>query len=137
MTSLMVKGPPPGSVSAGGQPLDQGASTAHRTAPLTETVSPSAVLSTQILRDPAVVAKLPPLLPPGQQTESQLGDNLRSPQVRQALSTLHSAIAGSSFNSVLVNFSLSTTSQKVQDAMNGGDMVLAFLEAVNDSVEKK
>ena len=81
--------------------------------------------------------KLLPLLPAGQQTEEQLIDNLRSPQVRQALGSLQSAIAGDSFNSVLANFQLDTSSARVQEAMNSGNMILAFLESVIDSVERK
>ncbi|GMI29908.1 hypothetical protein TeGR_g1073, partial [Tetraparma gracilis] len=114
----------------------QGGAGATQMTPLTETVTADAVLESQILDDPAVVAKLLPLLPAGQQTEAALRDNLRSPQVRQALGSLQSALAGDSFNSVLANFQLDTQSERVQQAMIQGNAILAFLESVIDSVEK-
>jgi hypothetical protein len=114
----------------------QGGAGAAQMTPLTETVTADAVLESQILDDPAVVAKLLPLLPAGQQTEAALRDNLRSPQVRQALGSLQSALAGDSFNSVLANFQLDTQSERVQQAMIQGNAILAFLESVIDSVEK-
>jgi len=68
------------------------------------------------LEDPDVVAKLVALIPEGQQTKEMLAENLRSPQVRQALGSAQSAIAGDSFNDVLANFQLDATSEKVQEA---------------------
>jgi len=116
--------------------LAQGGAGAAQT-PLTDTVTADGVLETQILEDPDVVAKLVALLPAGQQTKEMLVENLRSPQVRQALGSLQSAIAGDSFNDVLANFQLDTTSEKVQEAMRQGNMILAFLESVMESVARK
>ena len=66
------------------------------------------------LEDPDVVAKLVALIPEGQQTKEMLVENLRSPQVRQALGSVQSSIA--SFNDALANFQLDATSEKVQEA---------------------
>jgi hypothetical protein len=130
----MLQGPLQGALAG---VAAQQANTEAEMTPLTETVSADAVMESQILSDPDVVAKLLPLLPAGQQTQEQLVENLRSPQVRQALGSLQSAIAGDNFNSVLANFQLDTSSPRVQEAMNSGNMILAFLESVIDSVERK
>ncbi len=102
---------------------------------LTDVVTPGDVLDSSIMSDPAVVARLTALLPPNQRTEEGLRENLRSPQVRQALTSLQSAIAGDSFNEVLANFNLDASGQAASEALQRGDMILAFLEAVKKSVE--
>ena len=77
------------------------------------------------------------MLSEGQQTKEKLVENLRSPQIRQALGSLPSAIAGDWFNDVLANFQLDTASEKVQEAIRLGNMILAFLESVMESVARK
>jgi len=98
--------------------------------PLTEVLEPGNVIETGILDDDEACGKLLPLLPAGQQTKEFLAENIRSPQVRQALASLQSAVAGDSFNSVIANFDLDTSSEEVREAMNRGDGVAAFLEAI-------
>lgn len=66
-----------------------------------------------------------------------LSQNIRSPQVRQALASLQSAIAGDSFNSVIANFNLDTSDAAVMEAMNRGDGIAAFLEAIMKKNEDK
>lgn len=70
---------------------------------LEDTVTAERVMATGILEDPAVRAALIPLLPAGQTQDGLLESNLRSPQLRQAMAQLTSALASENYNSVMAN----------------------------------
>jgi hypothetical protein len=91
---------------------------------LTDVVTAEAVNESGILSNPRVVAELSQHLPEGQQLE----ENLRSPQMRQALGTLTEALQSDSYNSVLANFSIRPEAGSTQLAQ--GDSVGAFLTSL-------
>mmetsp|Transcript_55460 Transcript_55460/g.82172 ORF Transcript_55460/g.82172 Transcript_55460/m.82172 type:complete len:443 (-) Transcript_55460:192-1520(-) len=104
--------------------------------PLTEIASASAVESSGILSDPAVRSKLIELLPENQRNDSDLEENLRSPQVQQALKSLTSALSGEgSFNEVILNFQMNP--EDGTKALLEGNPIQAFLDCLVKSVEKK
>merc|ERR1712238_308180 len=78
--------------------------------PLDQIATPEAVLSSGLLEDPEVKARLIELLPDGQRSEERLMENLRSPQVVQCLKSLTGAICddggGEALGSILANFQL-------------------------------
>lgn len=113
--------------------------------PLAELASPDNVLESGILDNGAFKEKLLELLPEGQRTDAMLMENLRSPQVSQTLTSLTSAlmpdgkIAGpdvaESFASIVANFNLDP--KDGSRAMNNGNPIQAFLDAVLASVERE
>eukprot|EP00579_Thalassiosira_antarctica_P002172 CAMPEP_0201865540 /NCGR_PEP_ID=MMETSP0902-20130614/384_1 /ASSEMBLY_ACC=CAM_ASM_000551 /TAXON_ID=420261 /ORGANISM="Thalassiosira antarctica, Strain CCMP982" /LENGTH=452 /DNA_ID=CAMNT_0048390305 /DNA_START=65 /DNA_END=1423 /DNA_ORIENTATION=+ len=114
------------------------AATATAGPPLSELASSSIISESGILNDPSMVARLIALLPEGQRTESQLRENIRSPQVAQCLQRLTSALAeegASSFNSIIANFQLDPSDGA--EAMAGGNPIEAFLNCLLKDVERK
>mmetsp|Transcript_26183 Transcript_26183/g.47183 ORF Transcript_26183/g.47183 Transcript_26183/m.47183 type:complete len:290 (-) Transcript_26183:139-1008(-) len=114
------------------------AATATAGPPLSELASSSIINESGILNDPSMVARLIALLPEGQRTESQLRENIRSPQVAQCLQRLTSALAeegASSFNSIIANFQLDPSDGA--EAMAGGNPIEAFLNCLLKDVERK
>jgi len=88
-----------------------------------------------VLNDPAVRERLTAALPEGQRGDNDLEENLRSPQVRQALRTLTGLVAGDSFNSVIANFQLDE--RDGAEAMAAGNPIRAFLDCVVASVKRE
>lgn len=86
---------------------------------------------------PESVAALLPLLPPGQQTEADLWDILRSPQLRQAGMTLTGALDGGAgnMNAVFANFGLRP--QDGDAALVAGDPVGAMMAAIQARAERE
>ena len=73
-----------------------------------------------MLDDPAVQARLLPLLPEEQRTAGELRSLVRSPQFQQALGSLSSALHNpDNFNSVFANFGLDPADGA--QALAGGD----------------
>jgi len=105
--------------------------------PLSELAQGNIIDESGILGDPSTVERLVALLPEGQRTESNLRENIRSPQVAQCLQRLTSALAddGSSFNSIIANFQLNPADGAT--AMAGGNPIEAFLNCLLKDVEKK
>lgn len=129
-------------------PLASGnsATTAAATAPpLQEIVSADLVEASGILNDPAVRQRLIDLLPEQQRTEEDLRQNLRSPQVQQALQSLSAAISPNSnnntahdltaFHNVIVNFSMNPDDGAI--ALANGDPIQAFLDCLLASVQRE
>ena len=108
--------------------------TAVASAPLTEVASADNVREFGILDDSSVKEKLIQLLPEGQQNEESLMENLNSPQVRSALSSLTSALVTSpdSFHSMIMNFQL-----RPEDASLSSNPIQAFLECLLAQVERE
>lgn len=105
--------------------------------PLSELASDAVLDASEILDDPAAVERLVALLPEGQRTESQLRENIRSPQVAQCLQRLTSALAEEegSFNSIIANFQLNPADGAA--AMAAGNPIEAFLNCLLKDVERK
>lgn len=104
--------------------------------PLSELASTAIIEESGILSDPATVARLVALLPEGQQTESQLRENIRSPQVAQCLQRLTAALTeegAEGFNSIIANFQLNPS----DGAQSGGNPIEAFLQCLLKDVERK
>lgn len=108
--------------------------------PLNELVTADAV--TAILEsDESVKQRLIALLPEGQQTEENLAENLRSPQVRQTLRTLTQVLMPdengdlSGYASVVANFNLDP--EDGQQSLASGNPIQAFLDCIIKSVEKE
>lgn len=83
-----------------------------------------------ILMDQDVQNELVPLLPESQQTLQELEQTLRSPQLRQGIASLGSALHTGNFNAIMSNFGLDHMAGANQLAM--GDAVGAFLAAIQD-----
>ncbi|KAL7527635.1 hypothetical protein ACHAXR_002055 [Thalassiosira sp. AJA248-18] len=131
MAGLATASPPSAAASA----------TAAAGPPLSELASTDIIDESGILNDPATVERLVALLPEGQRTESQLRENIRSPQVAQCLQRLTSALVddgdggGGSFNSIIANFQLDPVDGAA--AMAGGNPIEAFLNCLLKDVERK
>lgn len=102
--------------------------------PLSELVSTDIIEESGILSDPSTVARLVALLPEGQRTESQLRENIHSPQVAQCLQRLTAALAEGpeSFNSIIANFQLNPS-----DGAQSGNPIEQFLHCLLKDVERK
>lgn len=128
MAGLATHSPPPVAV-------------ANSTPPLHELTTSDAIDESGILDDPAAVARLTALLPEGQRTEESLRENLRSPQVQQALQALTSALVGdgvaasSEFPSVVANFSMDAADGAA--ALREGNPIQAFLDCLLRKVERE
>lgn len=118
----------------------------HPTPPLTELATSDAVEESGILEDKDVVARLMEYLPEGQRTEEMLRENLRSPQVQQALHSLTMALVGDSsddgeggsmesYHSIIANFQLDAEDGAA--AMASGNPIQAFLDCLLANMEKK
>ncbi len=133
-------------------PLAAGGSTAGaRVPPLQEIVTADSVEASGILKDPAVRQRLIDLLPEHQRTEEDLRQNLRSPQVQQALQSLSAAISPNNnnnndnnniiphdltaFHNVIINFSMNPDDGAV--ALANGDPIQAFLDCLLASVQRE
>lgn len=81
-----------------------------------------------VLDDPACVAALLPHLPEGSQTPTELRATLRSPQLRQSIGSLVSALQTGNFNAVMANFGLDPAAGAAKLAF--GDGVGALLAAI-------
>ncbi|KAG7393087.1 hypothetical protein PHYPSEUDO_012422 [Phytophthora pseudosyringae] len=81
-----------------------------------------------ILDDPACVEALLPHLPEGSQTPAELRATLRSPQLRQSIGSLVSALQTGNFNAVMANFGLDPAAGAGKLAF--GDGVGALLAAI-------
>lgn len=95
---------------------------------LAHVLTPEAILGSGILDDPAVAHELAQQLPEGQQAEHFLEENIRSPQLRQALGTLTDVLQSDNYNSVLANLGVNPEPGAAQLAQ--GDPVGAFLTSV-------
>jgi len=105
--------------------------------PLEQIITPETVLSSGLLDNPEVKARLIQFLPEDQRSEERLMENLRSPQVVQCLKSLTGAICddGDALGSILANFQLSPEDGAA--AMNRGNPIQAFLDCVLKSVERE
>ncbi|KAG1709695.1 hypothetical protein DVH05_020348 [Phytophthora capsici] len=81
-----------------------------------------------ILDDPAAVEALVQHLPEGSQTPDELRATLRSPQLRQSIGSLVSALQTGNFNAVMANFGLDPSAGAAKLAF--GDGVGALLAAI-------
>lgn len=114
----------------------------HPTPPLTELVTSEAISESRILENPEAVARLLDFLPEDQRTEEMLRENLRSPQVQQALHNLTLALAGDesggasidSYRSIIANFQLNAEDGAA--AMASGNPIQAFLDCLTASVTR-
>ncbi|KAE8985107.1 hypothetical protein PF010_g21176 [Phytophthora fragariae] len=93
---------------------------------LTKLLSANNVAS--ILDDPTCVEALTPHLPEGSQTPAELRATLRSPQLRQSIGSLVSALQTGNFNAVMANFGLDPSAGAAKLAY--GDGVGALLAAI-------
>mmetsp|Transcript_7983 Transcript_7983/g.15919 ORF Transcript_7983/g.15919 Transcript_7983/m.15919 type:complete len:398 (+) Transcript_7983:54-1247(+) len=123
---------PPASAAPGGitlSDLQAAMSGAAQPPPsLSHYVTPEEVERQGLLSDPSRVAKLLPLLPPGQRDVDSLRLALRTPQVLSALSSLTEAIDGPDFGSVLANFDLEMGEEERRQVEQGKG-VEAFIRA--------
>jgi len=108
-----------------------------RAPPLNEIATADTVEASGVLNDPLVRHRLIELLPENQRTEEDLRQNLRSPQVQQALQNLTAAFAEDSaaFHDVIVNFSMKPDDGAV--ALANGDPIQAFLDCLLASVQRE
>ncbi|KAL3658775.1 hypothetical protein V7S43_016144 [Phytophthora oleae] len=81
-----------------------------------------------ILDDPSAVEALVQHLPEGSQTPAELRATLRSPQLRQSIGSLVSALQTGNFNAVMANFGLDPSAGSAKLAF--GDGVGALLAAI-------
>lgn len=128
MATLATTSPPSSTAAQPGPPLEQ-------------IVTPETVISSGLLEDPDVKARLINFLPEDQRSEDRLMENLRSPQVVQCLKSLTGAICdegdggGGALGSILANFQLSPEDGAAAMAM--GNPIQAFLDCVLKSVERE
>merc|ERR1712087_518664 len=114
----------------------------HPTPPLTELATSEAISESGILENAEAVARLLEFLPEDQRTEEMLRENLRSPQVQQALHNLTLALAGDesggasmeSYHSIIANFQLNAEDGAA--AMASGNPIQAFLDCLVASVKR-
>ena len=118
------------------------------TPPLTELASNDSINESGILENPEVVSHLMQYLPENQRTEEMLRENLRSPQVHQALHSLTLALVGESgdegegdggnnmdsYHSIIANFQLNAEDGAA--AMASGNPIQAFLDCLVASVKR-
>ncbi|CAI5709886.1 unnamed protein product [Hyaloperonospora brassicae] len=81
-----------------------------------------------VLSDPACVETLLPHLPEGSQTLAELRTTLRSPQLRQSIGSLVSALRNGNFDAITANFGLDPAAGAAKLAF--GDGVGALLAAI-------
>ncbi|OWY97004.1 Proteasomal ubiquitin receptor ADRM1, partial [Phytophthora megakarya] len=102
-------------------------------------VSLSKLLSAEnmsiILDDPACVEALVQHLPEGSQTPAELRATLRSPQLRQSIGSLVSALQTGNFNAVMANFGLDPSAGAAKLAF--GDGVGALLAAIQACADQQ
>lgn len=105
--------------------------------PLNELATSDFIDESGILENPDTVARLTEFLPEGQRTPEMLRENLRSPQVQQALQSLTMALSGDaeSYHSIIANFQLEP--QDGAAALASGNPIQAFLDCVIASVKKE
>ncbi|CAN0103318.1 unnamed protein product, partial [Scytosiphon promiscuus] len=112
---------------------------------LNDVVDADAIERMGILDDPEVQAMLLPLLPEARQTEEELRETIRSPQLQQSLASLSRALQSDNFNNIMSSFELDPSNPASAEAMARGDPVDAFLQALmhaatlkneRDAVEK-
>eukprot|EP00978_Attheya_sp_CCMP212_P007672 scaffold17807_cov51-Attheya_sp.AAC.2 len=110
--------------------------------PLQELATPDAVMESGLLDRPDVVERLLELLPEGQRNLHDLHDNMRSPQVSQALRSLTSCLMPDSddgslegYHSLIANFQLDARDGEA--SMNAGNPVQAFLDCLLADVQRK
>eukprot|EP01042_Synura_sphagnicola_P003388 gene3388-4200_t len=101
---------------------------ASRPISLQQVLSPEAVLSTGVLRDPDVQAELLPHLPPGQQSAEFLESTVRSPQLTQSITALDEALQGGNYGAVVSNFGIDPSPGTA--ALLRGDPVTAFVTSL-------
>merc|ERR1719473_401921 len=102
----------------------------RRGTPLELTLAPDEVLRSGVLDDPAVQARLLPLLPEEQRNPDELRSLVRSPQFQQALGSLSSALhTPDNFNSVFANFGL--------DPADGAQALAGDAEAKDEGGDAK
>lgn len=120
------------------------------TPPLTELAATDSISDSGILDNPGVVSHLMQYLPENQRTEDMLKENLRSPQVQQALHSLTLALVGESgddgegdggagnsmdsYHSIIANFQLNAEDGAA--AMASGNPIQAFLDCLVASVKR-
>ncbi|KAJ0389859.1 hypothetical protein P43SY_011025 [Pythium insidiosum] len=83
---------------------------------------------TPLLQDEASVNALLPHLPDGIQNAYELQQTLRSPQFRQSIGSLVSALQTGNYHAVLTNFGLDPAAGASK--LTYGDSVGAFLDAI-------
>lgn len=83
--------------------------TTNNAVTLQDILSHESVMSSGILSDPQVRQSLIQHLPPTQQRDDYLDDNLRSPQFRQAVGALDQALHSTPFNAVASNLGIDPT----------------------------
>mmetsp|Transcript_17552 Transcript_17552/g.22972 ORF Transcript_17552/g.22972 Transcript_17552/m.22972 type:complete len:354 (-) Transcript_17552:1182-2243(-) len=88
-----------------------------------------------ILADTSVQEELIQLLPEGLRTQQELYHTVSSPQFRQALMALSSALLSDNFNSVMTNFNLDLD-PSITGLLNHGEGIRAFLRAIQLAVDK-
>eukprot|EP01042_Synura_sphagnicola_P002913 gene2913-3565_t len=121
---------------------------ASRPISLQQVLSPEAVLSTGVLRDPngtpvdkdkmdsyraesstfTFQAELLPHLPPGQQSAEFLESTVRSPQLTQSITALDEALQGGNYGAVVSNFGIDPSPGTA--ALLRGDPVTAFVTSL-------
>ncbi|CAM9920523.1 unnamed protein product [Ascophyllum nodosum] len=104
---------------------------------LTDVVNADAIEASGFLEDANVQQALVPLLADEQQTEQELRETLRSPQLQQALAALSQALQTENFNNIMSSFELDPSNPKSAEAMGKGDAVAAFLQALIHAAEAK
>jgi len=105
--------------------------------PLNEIANADAVVASGILENENVKSALIALLPEGQQTEKDLLENLRSPQLQQSMKSLSSAISGDvqTFNEVIANFQMDPSDGAA--ALATGSPIQAFIDCLLAKVKEK
>lgn len=106
---------------------------AFQPTPLTAVMDSSAILS--LLDDEALVNRLLPLLPEGQQDVESLREIICSPQLRAGVAALGGALSTDNYQSVFANFGLNPADGA--DEMARGDGPGAFLSALQALVDRE
>lgn len=100
------------------------------TPPLQDILNPDDIINSGVLNDEAVQRELLAHLPEGQQTAAELDSTVRSPQFRQALNSLTTAVAQpDNYQSVMSNFSIDPAPGMAEQM--AGDGVGAFLTSLS------
>lgn len=129
--------PAPAAAAAAGQQMDPAiramveqfiAAQGPRTPP----VPLNAVLTTEVLQslmtDPAAVAEMAPLLPPGQQSQEDLREALGSPQLQQSMTALSQAIHSDQLPVLFSSLGLDPTT--IAGAAPGSDALELLVRAM-------
>lgn len=88
-----------------------------------------------LLDDPKVREALLPLLPETQQTEEELRRVVGSPEVRQTLDRLSSALQSDQFNTILSSLELDP--EAGSELLAQGDGIGAFVHALQAAVDRQ